>query len=100
MLEPQNWNYENLVPRPDLTVSFYGGSANDFRSYSNIIFSNGDLDPWSSGGVLENINEKLIAIYIEQASHHLDLRSSNENDPESVVLARLKEIEIIQSWIE
>jgi hypothetical protein len=29
---------------------------------------------------LENINEKLIAVYIEQATHHLDLRSSNEND--------------------
>jgi hypothetical protein len=82
-----------------LTNIFGGGSANDFRSYSNIVFSNRDLDPWSSDGVLENINEKLIAIYNEKASHHLDLRSSNENDPESVVLARLKEIEIIQNWI-
>jgi hypothetical protein len=30
---------QNLGPRPDLTVSFFGGSANDFKSYSNIIFS-------------------------------------------------------------
>lgn len=29
----------------------------------------------------------------------LDLRESNLNDPESVVVARRKEIEIIESWI-
>ena len=29
----------------------------------------------------------------------LDLRGANANDPKSVILARLKEIEVIQSWI-
>jgi lysosomal Pro-X carboxypeptidase len=83
MFEPQDWNYESykencvssfgIKPRSEWPVLFYGGSDDDLRSHSNIIFSNGDLDPWSSGGVLDTKNEKLTIIYIEQGAHHLGL---------------------------
>ena len=61
--------------------------------------SNGLIDPWSSGGVMENQSRTVIAIVIEGGAHHLDLRSSNRDDPESVVAARDLEKRIIKGWI-
>jgi hypothetical protein len=37
---------------------------------------------------------------IENGAHHLDLRSSNENDPQSVRAARLMETKNILEWIK
>ena len=39
-------------PLPDTRTLplLFGGAADDFAAASNILFSNGDLDPWSSGG--------------------------------------------------
>ena len=55
---------------------------------SNIIFSNGELDPWHAGGVLENVSEESIAIYIKDSAHHTDLRLPNEADPKTLTEAR------------
>lgn len=69
------------------------------RYASNIVFSNGLMDPWSGGGVLRTPNDKISIIIIPDTAHHLDLRGSNPNDPESVKGARQKEILAIQKWL-
>lgn len=66
---------------------------------SDLHCSNGDLDPWSAGGVLTNLSDSLIALYITEAAHELDLRSSNPADPESVVAARKVEKMYIKKWL-
>ena len=63
-------------------------------------FSNGGRDPWSGGGQLESVSDSLIAIFIPEAAHHLDLRSSNPADPQSVIDARNQEKEIFRKWIK
>lgn len=52
----------------------YWGSLEDIKEASHIIFPNGDLDPWGTGGVSENLSPTLIAILVEGGAHHLDLR--------------------------
>ncbi|XP_070532339.1 dipeptidyl peptidase 2-like [Ptychodera flava] len=88
----------NITPRNNwLNVNLWG---RDISSASNIVFSNGNLDPWRRGGVTESVSESLVAILIEGGAHHLDLRSSNPADPPSVVQARAKEVQYIQQWIK
>lgn len=63
-------------------------------------FSNGGLDPWSAGGVTENITHSLVSILIPEGAHHLDLRYSNDLDPPSVRAARALELKYFQTWIK
>ena len=66
----------------------YGGRS--LEAASNIVFTNGLLDPWSSGGVLKPVGGTA-ALIIPEGAHHLDLRAANPKDPVSVVDARKKE---------
>ncbi|NXF03459.1 PCP carboxypeptidase, partial [Smithornis capensis] len=108
MFEPQKWDFDafseecyrlwGVRPRPSWILSMYGGK--NISSHSNIIFSNGGLDPWSAGGVTQNITDSLVAIMIPEGAHHLDLRSRNPLDPKSVQQARALEICHMKQWIE
>lgn len=66
---------------------------------SNIVFSNGLLDPWSGGGVLRTNNDKIRIVIIPDSAHHLDLRAKNSNDPLSVDYARKLHLDSIREWI-
>ncbi|CAH3180545.1 unnamed protein product, partial [Porites evermanni] len=102
----------------------------DISFASNIIFSNGDLDPWRPGGgdccnstmysvnwrrihfhillgncchieiVLEDVSATLVALPVKGGAHHLDLRASNPQDPPTVTQAREQELQLIRMFIE
>ncbi|XP_047168028.1 lysosomal Pro-X carboxypeptidase-like isoform X2 [Vigna umbellata] len=82
------WRWQNIK----LSLQKFG---------SNIIFSNGLRDPYSSGGVLENISDTVVAIHAINGSHCLDIMGANANhsDPEWLVEMRNKEIKIMKGWI-
>jgi len=87
-----------VTPNADWIPIWQGGAT--LSGGSNLVFSNGNLDPWSGGGVVTNLTSNMVAIMIDQGAHHLDLRSSNPADIPSVIQARLTEIEWINTWIK
>ncbi|KAG9348403.1 hypothetical protein JZ751_002138 [Albula glossodonta] len=108
MFEPQKWDFGAFAeecqalfgvrPRADWADTVYGGK--NIKAHSNIIFSNGGLDPWSGGGVTKSLSESLVAIMIPEGAHHLDLRYNSNYDPESVLNARALEKKYFKLWIK
>ena len=90
-----------LTPQYNWVFDYFGGLnvAKDFMKLSNVIFSNGVLDPWKSGGVLTAPNANVVSLLIDEAAHHLDLRAPNAADPAPVTAARQTEMAAIASWI-
>ncbi|KAL0875784.1 hypothetical protein Bca101_025489 [Brassica carinata] len=95
-------NY-GVSPRPHWITTYFGIQVDVKlilrRFGSNIIFSNGLADPYSVGGVLENVSGSVVAIKTLNGTHSQDLSTRRKDDPEWLVMQREKEIKIIESWI-
>jgi len=79
---------------------YYGGLK--IGAASNIVFSNGELDPWSSGGVTRNVSgaPTLIPLLLDLGAHHLDLFFPTPNDPPCAINARIVEEANIRQWVK
>lgn len=90
-----------VIPRTKWIAISYGGRS--LAGSSNIVFSNGLLDPWSSGGVLPGSlppgADSLAAVTIPNGAHHLDLMFSDPSDDDDVKAARKLELDHIRKWI-
>ncbi|WRX32247.1 Peptidase S28 - like 7 [Theobroma cacao] len=92
-----------VSPTPHWIITEFGGHDIKYvlgNFASNIIFSNGLRNPWSAGGVLQNISDSVVAVYTKEGAHCLDLSNPSSSDPDWLVAQRDKEINIIGSWIE
>jgi len=90
-----------VTPRPHWVIDYYGGNPTPNGPNlvgSNIVWSNGRLDPWHGGGVLKSVSQ-MEAVFIADGAHHLDLRAPNPQDPASVIHARAIEEHHIRKWI-
>ncbi|KAF0686756.1 Aste57867_21461 [Aphanomyces stellatus] len=85
--------------RPEWAATQYGG-LDGLRASSNIVFSNGNLDPWSAYGVRESLSSSLTAVSIDGGAHQLDLMFPNPLDPDSVRDARRLEMAEVAKWIQ
>ncbi|PSS30665.1 Lysosomal Pro-X carboxypeptidase [Actinidia chinensis var. chinensis] len=96
------WNSFRVKPRPKWITTEFGG--HDFKTAlkmfgSNIIFSNGLLDPWSGGSVLDDVSDSIVALVTEKGAHHLDLRAVTAEDPDWLLEQRESEIKLIRGWL-
>uniref|UniRef100_A0A6B2EGN7 Lysosomal Pro-X carboxypeptidase n=1 Tax=Phlebotomus kandelakii TaxID=1109342 RepID=A0A6B2EGN7_9DIPT len=108
MFEPEPWDYKKysedcfkklgVRPRSEIEmVTRYGG--NQIDTATNIVFSNGLLDPWSGAGVLRTPNNRIKIVIIPEGAHHIDLRAKDPKDPQSVTVARQIHLNAIKEWI-
>uniref|UniRef100_A0A0A9WII6 Lysosomal Pro-X carboxypeptidase n=1 Tax=Lygus hesperus TaxID=30085 RepID=A0A0A9WII6_LYGHE len=108
MFEKSEWDMQTISdscyaqykvrPVVDYVRNLYG--AKELAYVSNIIFSNGYLDPWSSGGVLHSVSkDSMVTGAMQGAAHHLDLRASNPLDPPSVKRARQMYRKLMNKWV-
>ncbi len=87
----------NVTPRPLWATVSYGGRR--LRSATNIVFSNGGLDPWRATGVTFPLSRSVLVVDIPEGAHHLDLMFSSPHDPQSVRDARALERREIARWV-
>eukprot|EP00547_Thalassionema_nitzschioides_P004027 CAMPEP_0194206434 /NCGR_PEP_ID=MMETSP0156-20130528/5473_1 /TAXON_ID=33649 /ORGANISM="Thalassionema nitzschioides, Strain L26-B" /LENGTH=518 /DNA_ID=CAMNT_0038932961 /DNA_START=145 /DNA_END=1701 /DNA_ORIENTATION=- len=110
MFSNNPWNGDNVAEDCYERHGFYPdryhfplayGSPHDWihTGVSNIVWSQGEYDPWKGGGVVENLTESLRTVVIAEAAHHLDLFFSHPNDTNAVIEARLIELNEIKKWI-
>lgn len=67
-----------VTPRPEWARVMLGGKR--IEDASNIVFSNGLLDPWHGGGVLANLSSTVLAVVIPNGAHHIDLMFTDPAD--------------------
>eukprot|EP00644_Phytophthora_capsici_P000989 jgi/Phyca11/509252/fgenesh2_kg.PHYCAscaffold_43_\ len=107
MFWPVEWNFtadnENCKSewgveiRPLWATTQYGGRK-ALKAASNIVFSNGNYDPWSGTGVLQSYSDSVVALSVEGGAHHLDLMFSNKLDTPSVLAVREAEKQHMHKW--
>ena len=95
-----------VTPKLQWADTLFGGRR--LKSASNILFSNGALDPWSKLGVMRTtdfndvLNDKkgMVAIELQNGAHHLDFFWSREHDSDELKQAREVERFWIGKWIK
>ncbi|CCD62538.1 Prolyl carboxy peptidase like protein 5 [Caenorhabditis elegans] len=93
-------HYNKTLLRPLAGGLAFG--ATSLPSASNIVFSNGYLDPWSGGGYdhSDKVQGSVISVILKQGAHHYDLRGAHPQDTEEVKKVRAMETQAIKKWIK
>ncbi|CAM9700055.1 unnamed protein product [Pylaiella littoralis] len=90
-----------VSPREGWGAAEYGG-YDSWSQVTNVVFSNGRLDPWSEMGVVDQkkAGSGVKVIMMDQAAHHLDLFFEHPLDPPDVLDARKVEMDMVEEWVD
>lgn len=80
----------------DETNRYYGGLK---LPVSNIVFPNGEIDPWHALGVTSDLSPDATAIYIKGAAHCADIYPPSDHDSPDLTAARQKIAQLIGKWL-
>jgi len=85
---------KNMIPNTEWTNAYYGGWN---LKGSNILFTNGLIDPWSTLSITSNQSGILAVDYY--AAHCAPMTQPTNNDPPSLTAARQNVINFIQKLL-
>ena len=95
--------FPGIQARPKWMLETFGDGIQIVKTTRNIIFSDGEKDPWRVGGVPNNASligdGSVRHILIENGAHHQDLRYSDSRNPIEVEQAKKLETDIIKRWV-
>jgi lysosomal Pro-X carboxypeptidase len=81
-----------------IQVQYGGRGVADWGS--NIVFSNGQLDPWRPGGIQRASSASRVrTVVIPDVGHHIDLMWNDPKDTPAIRGARAMEVAQIKKWI-
>eukprot|EP01122_Echinamoeba_exundans_P012051 TRINITY_DN4963_c0_g2_i1.p1 TRINITY_DN4963_c0_g2~~TRINITY_DN4963_c0_g2_i1.p1 ORF type:complete len:507 (-),score=88.62 TRINITY_DN4963_c0_g2_i1:42-1562(-) len=78
---------------------YYGGNNLDSGDGTNVLFVNGNVDPWSALSITESLDDSLTAIFINGTAHCADMLVADKTSPVGLVDAQTKIGEQIGSWL-
>jgi len=83
----------------DETNTCYGGSNLPSNGPTNILFVNGNIDPWHSLSVTQDISDTVKSILISDTAHCANILPTNESDPPDLTAARVRTSNQIGVWL-
>ena len=88
-----------ILPRRRWIAASTGGGPRGLAAVTRVVYSNGELDPWSSGGVRSSLGPETVAVDIPEGGHHADLFFAHPEDPPSLIAARVTTMALVRDWI-
>jgi len=67
---------------------------------TNILFVNGNIDPWHSLSVFQNVSSSVTAILINGTAHCADMFPATPNDPPGLHIAQVQISQKIGEWLK
>jgi len=93
-----------VIPDPDAISRQFGQFCPCSDVGSRILWTNGDLDPWGSGGVSPDsprVADQNVALLVQDGAHHLELREPKpKTDPPGVVTVRSQIRKVVSMWLQ
>ena len=93
-----------VTPRPAWATTEWGGRR--LGSLTNVVWTNGDLDPWSGTGVTEaavaagaDLSPSAAVVLVPGGAHHLDLMFGHPGDTPGVLAARETTRGHMRAWV-
>ena len=92
--------FDDTTPDPHRLTALYGGYEIPAK-VTNVIFSNGLLDPWHGGGFYpsDNADASNVFCVMPKGAHHGDLRKPEADDPADITACRALEEATIGGWL-
>ena len=95
----------DFVSRPDFALKKYGNGIEMSQNLHNVLFVDGDKDPWRVGSVPRNASSysrdgSVRHILAVDSAHHQDLRYSSPSDSKSLWNVKLTEQREVLKWLK
>ena len=92
------FNITNVYENVQDSINYYGGL--DVSDASRILYTNGDVDPWSALGLQDSPKDSVPAVLVKGASHHAWTHRVSAEDLPEIVVVREYIYSKVKNWLD